>query len=140
VTRQFLVGLGEMKGGGMFRLVQADVAASRKADLGERPPSFFLNRRANDVFPRQRVHLGLQIGAHEIELMAIILFCWMKGCLRWWQREDQPAVAGIDRCQPQHIAKEAAVCLSILAINDDMCARNHDGASVAPSFCFVDMR
>jgi hypothetical protein len=72
--------------------------------------------------------------------MAIVLFCWMKGYLRRRQREDQPAVTGIDGCQPKHIAKEGAVCLSILAINDDMCPRNHDGASVAPSFCFVDMR
>ena len=99
-----------------------------------------MNGRENDVLSRQRVHLGFQVGAHEVELMAIVLFRWMKGCLRWRQREDQPAVAGIDGCQPQHIAKEDTVCLSILAINDDMCARNHDGASLALPFCPVDMR
>jgi hypothetical protein len=124
----------------MFRLIQADVPASREADPGERSPPFFLNGRADDVFPRQRVHLGFQVGAHEIELVAIVLFCWMKGCLRRRQREDQPAVPRIDGCQPQHTAKEDAVGLGILAINDDMRARNHDGDSLAPSFCAVDMR
>ena len=72
--------------------------------------------------------------------MAIVLFRWMKGCLCRRQREDQPAVAGIDGCEPKHVAKEDAVCLGILAINDDMCARNHDGASLALPFCPVDMR
>jgi hypothetical protein len=124
----------------MFRLVQADLAATRKADPGERSPPFFVNGRAKDVLPRQRAHLGFQVGADEIELMAIVLFCWMKGCLRRRQREDQPAVAGIDGCEPQHIAKENAVGLGILAINDDMRARNHDGDSLAPSFCVVHMR
>ena len=124
----------------MFRLVQANVAAARKADPGERSPPFFLNGRADHVLSREISHLGFQVGAHEIELMAIVFFCRMKGCLCWWHREDQPTVAGIDGCQPQHIAKEDAVCLGILAINDDMCARDHDGASLAPSFCSVDMR
>ncbi len=124
----------------MFRLVQADAAASRKADAGERSPPFFLNRRANDVLFCELLHLGSQIGTHEIELMAIVLFSRMKGSLRGRQREDQPAVAGIDGGQPQHIAKEDAVRLGVLAINDDMCARDHNGVSVALLFCAVDMR
>ena len=124
----------------MLRLIQADVAASRKADVSERSPSFFLNGRADHVLCREIAHFRFQVGAHEIELVAIVTFCRMKSCLCRWQGEDQPAVAGIDRSQPQHIAKEDAVCLGILAINDDMCARDHDGASLTPSFCTVDMR
>ena len=58
--------------------------------------------------------------------MAIVIFGGMKGRLCRRQREDQPAAAGIDRCEPQHIAKEGAVCFGILAIDDDMCARDHD--------------
>jgi hypothetical protein len=110
----------------MFRLVQADLAATRKADPGERSPPFFVNGRANYVLPRQRAHLGFQVGAHEIKLMAIVLFCWMKGRLCRRQREDQPAVAGIDGCQAQHIAKEDAVRPRILAIDNDVCAGDHD--------------
>ena len=122
----------------MFRLIQADVAASGKGDPGERSPPFFVNGRADHVLSREISHLSLQVGAHEIELMAIIVFCRMKSCLCRWQREDQPAVAGIDGCQPQHVAKEDAVCLGILAINDDMCARDHGAVSLAPLFCAVD--
>ena len=118
----------------MFGLIQANFAASRKPDGCDRSPSFFLNRRANDVFLRQPLHLRVKVFTHEVELMAIILFGRMKGRFGWRQGEYQPAVAGIDRREPKHIAKEGAVCLGILAINDDMCARNHDGASVAPSF------
>ena len=124
----------------MFGLIQANFAASRKPDGCDRSPSFFLNRRANDVFSRQASHLRLKVFTHKVELMAIILFGRMEGCFGWRQGEYQPAMAGIDRHQTQHIAKEGAVCLRILAINDDMCARDHDGASLALPFCFVDMR
>ncbi len=72
--------------------------------------------------------------------MAIVLFGRMKGRFGRRQREDQPAVAGIDGREPKHIAKEDAVCLCILAVDDDMCAGNHDGSSLAPPNCPVDMR
>ena len=108
--------------------------------VGDRSPSFFLNGRANDVFPRQALHLGVEVFAHEVELMAIILFGRMKCRFGWRQGEDQPAVAGIDRRESQHIAKEGAVCRCIFAVDDDMCARNHDESSLArPNYPF-DMR
>jgi hypothetical protein len=124
----------------MFWLVQTDVAASGKADAGERPPPFFLNRRADHFLSREISHLGFQVGAHEIELVAIVVLCRMRGCLCRRQCEDQPAVAGIDGCQPQHVAKEDAVSLGILAINDDMFARDRDGVSLASPFYAVDLR
>jgi hypothetical protein len=42
-------------------------------------------------------------------------------------------VTGIDGRQSKHIAKENAVCVRILAIDDDMCARNHDAGSLTPA-------
>ncbi len=124
----------------MLGLIQANFAASGKPDGGDRSPSFFVNRRANDVFSRHALHLGIKVFTHEVELVAIILFGRMKGRFGWRQGEYQPAVAGIDRREPQHIAKEGAVCRCIFAVDDDMCAGNHDVSSLAPPNCPFDMR
>jgi|HubBroStandDraft_6_1064221.scaffolds.fasta_scaffold139535_3 hypothetical protein len=124
----------------MFGLIQANFAASRKPDGCDRSPSFFLNRRANDVFLRQPLHLRVKVFTHEVELMAIILFGRMKGRFGWRQGEYQPAVAGIERREPQHIAKEGAVRRCIFAVDDDMCTGNHDESSLAPANCPFDMR
>ena len=114
-------------------LVQANFAPAGKADLCYRSPSFFVNGRAYDTFFRQVFHLGLKVVTHEIELVTTVVFGRMKGCFRGRQCEDQPAVTGIDGRQSKHIAKENAVCVRILAKDDDMGTRNHDVGSLTPA-------
>jgi len=58
--------------------------------------------------------------------MAAVVFCRVKGRFGWGQSEDQPSVAGVDRCESEHVAKEGAVGFCILAVDDDVCAGNHD--------------
>ncbi len=62
--------------------------------------------------------------------MTIVFFAGMKGGFCRRESEDQPAVTGIDGSESQHIAKEGAVCLRILAVDDDMRTRNHGGPSM----------
>jgi hypothetical protein len=110
----------------MLGLVQADFAASGKPDLRDRSPPGLLDGRASHAPLRQRHHLGLETFTHQVELVAIRAFGRMKRRFCWRQSEDQPSVTGIDRGEPKHIAKEDAVGLRILAVEDYMCARNHD--------------
>ncbi len=116
----------------MCGLVQANFAATGKSDLCNRSPPFFVDRRANDAFSRQTSHLGRKVFAHEIQFMAIVVFGRMKSRFCRGQSEDQPAVTGIDGRQPKHLAKKDAVRLRILAVDDDMCTRNHGVASLTP--------
>ena len=116
----------------MRRLVQPNFAASRKLDLCNRSPSFFVDSRASDAFSRQDLHLGLKVFTHEIEFVAIVFFGRMEGCFGWRESEDQPAVTSVDGSHSQHIAKEDAVGLGVLAVDDDVCTRNHGGSSLAP--------
>src|ERR1700677_2955603 len=104
----------------MFWLVQANFAASGKLDLCDRSPPGFLDCGISDALSRQDRHLGLQIFTHEVEFMTIVVFGRMKCRFCWRQGEDQPSVTGVDGPEPKHIAKEDAVRLRILAVDDDM--------------------
>jgi hypothetical protein len=111
----------------MLRLVQANFAASRKLDPGDRSPPFLPNGRALDVLSSQSLPFGLEVFTHEVELLAIVLLGGMERHFRGWQGEDQPSMTGIYRRKPKHIAKEDAVRIRIFAVDDDVCARNQDG-------------
>jgi hypothetical protein len=95
----------------MLGLIQANFTASGKPDGCDRSPSFLLNRRANDVFSRQALYIGVKVFTHEVELMAIILFGRMKCRFGWRQGEYQPAVAGIDPSTSRKKARSAAASL-----------------------------
>jgi hypothetical protein len=45
------------------------------------------------------------------------------------QREDQPAVAGVDAGKAQHVAKEGSRLLGILGIDDRVRAGDQSGSS-----------
>src|SRR5260221_10498855 len=44
---------------------------------------------------------------------------------RWGQREDQPAVSGVHGCKTENVAQEGAICRRIVAVYDDVRARDH---------------
>jgi hypothetical protein len=111
----------------MLSLVEANFAASRKLDPGDRSPPFLPNGRALDVLPRQSLPFSFKVFTHEVEFLAVVLFGRMERHFCGRQGEDQPSMTGIDRRKPKHIAKEDAVRIRIFAIDDDMCARNQDG-------------
>ena len=48
--------------------------------------------------------------------------------LGWWQREDQPATAGIDRVPTQNVAKELSCRLHLFRVDEDVDAGEHAGA------------
>jgi hypothetical protein len=108
------------------RMKSANFAASGKLDLCDRAPPGFLDCRKGDAPCRQEHHLDFEIFTHEVEFRATVVLGRMKRGFCRRQSEDQPSVTGVDGREPKHIAKEDAVRLRILAVDDDMSARNHD--------------
>jgi hypothetical protein len=109
----------------MLRLIETDLSADGKPDLRKRTPTFFVNGRAEDTLFRERLHLQLQVVAQEIEFVWTILFGRMESSLAWWKCKDQPAVSGIDGLEAEYVAKERAIGLGVLAIDDYVGARDH---------------
>src|SRR6267142_2899639 len=109
----------------MLRLIQVDVASTRKAHLRNGTPSLVLNFRALDILLRQGSHFGFQIVAHQIEFMDTILLARVERRFRWRQCEDQPAMARIHGSKAEDVAEKCAVSLSVFAVDNDVSAGNH---------------
>ena len=68
-----------------------------------------------------RVH----VVTHEIELVVTGALGRMGSELRGRQREDQPAVTGIDRREPEHVLEELSHRLRVLAVDDCVNSGDH---------------
>ena len=64
--------------------------------------------------------------SHQVERLRTVLLGGMHRHFRRRQREDQPAVAGIDVREFENVAQEGAIGIGILAVNDDVCTVDHD--------------
>ncbi|MBI4909463.1 MAG: hypothetical protein HY820_37945 [Acidobacteria bacterium] len=113
----------------MTRLIDAQFAASRKRDLREAPPSLLLHRRASGVVLFHCIDKGIDIVAHQVELVNAVLLPGVHRHLGGRQSEDQPALAGVDVREAQNVFQEGAVGFRILRIDDGMGASDH-GAMV----------
>src|SRR5262249_20573414 len=69
---------------------------------------------------------GLDVVAHQVELMDIVLVGGMHGHLGWRQAEDQPATADIDVRQLEHVTQECAIRVRLGAVDDRMGTDNHE--------------
>src|SRR5262245_44197194 len=109
----------------MLRLIEAHLPSAGKPDVGDRSPPCFLHLRTADALPVERHYLGLQIVAHEVELMSTILFGGMNGHLRWRQREDQPSVASVHGRKSEDLPEKRAISRRIHTVYDYMGAKDH---------------
>jgi hypothetical protein len=109
----------------MFRLVETDLASTRKQHLGDGTPSLFLNFRALNVPLREGGHLSFQIVTHEIQFVGAVPFGWVDCGFCRGQGEYQPAMTRVDRLEPENVVKECAVRIRVLAVNNHVSARNH---------------
>src|ERR1700722_7565007 len=109
----------------MFRLIQADVAAARQAHPGNRTPALLVDLRALHVFFGQRRNFSLQVVAEEIQLVGAVLIGGMERGFSGRQSKNEPAAAGVDGREPQHVAKKRAIGFRILTVENDVSARNN---------------
>jgi hypothetical protein len=110
-------------------LIEADFAAAGKADLRDGPPALVVYFGAVDALYFERGNLGLEVIAQEVKLVAAVFFGGMHGCFGWRQGEDKPSVTGVDVGKAEYVAEEVAICFRILAVDDDVCAKDHASSS-----------
>jgi hypothetical protein len=110
----------EREGGWVLGLVKADFAAAWQSHLGQRTPTLFLPLRTCNALLPQCCNFSGNIVTHQVEFVMIVFFSGMNGRFGSRQREDQPAVAGIDIWKIQNVAKESPVRFGVLAVNDDV--------------------
>jgi len=67
----------------------------------------------------------VNVVAHEVELVHVVRGGGVHSDLGGRQREDEPAVPGVCERVPENIAEERAVCLRVLAVDDDVRAVDH---------------
>src|SRR6202044_1812681 len=75
------------------------------------------------------VHVGderVNVVAHQIKLVDVILLGGVHRHFCGWQREDQPAVTGVGVAVLQNVAEEGAVGVGVLAVEDDVSSMDHD--------------
>src|SRR5713101_2924427 len=113
----------------MLRLVNADLASTRQPHLRNGTPRCFLNFGALNALLREGSHFGLQIIAHETELVDTIFIRWVECGFCGRQREDQPAMAPVHGSESEHVAKKCAVRLGVLTEDNYVSPRNHGSPS-----------
>src|SRR5439155_26766090 len=99
--------------------------------LGEQPPTLVVHRAALDTALLHLRHERLDVIAHQIELVHIILFPRMHRDLGRRKAEDQPSSPHVDARQLQDIEQKLAVGIGILAVDDRVSADDHDLTSQA---------
>src|SRR5450755_2445685 len=109
----------------MLWLVEPDLSAPRQSDRSQTTPAFFFYRAALHLLTLQRLHRSLQVVAHEVQLVQVVLLGGMKRSLSRWQRKNQPAMPRLHCRKLKNVAKESAVAVRILAINDDVSSVDH---------------
>src|SRR5579863_4882155 len=100
----------------MLRLIKPDLASAGQSYPCDGAPSFVFHFRTRDALLPECGHLGLQIVAHEIELVPAILLGWMNCHFRGRQGEDEPSMPCVHRRKSEDIAQKIAIGLRIPAV------------------------
>jgi hypothetical protein len=100
------------------RLIDAELSAARKRHLREQTPALVLDWAASDVLRLHILDECLDVVAHQIELVHVVLVGRMHGHFRWRQSENQPSLAHVDVRECEHVAQERAVGTGIRAVDD----------------------
>ncbi len=71
--------------------------------------------------------------AHQEELVTVVMLGVVKGGFGRREGKDEPAVAGIDRGELEHVAEEGSVGFRVLGVEDDVGSIDHAGGSSSHS-------
>jgi hypothetical protein len=72
----------------MLRLINAELTAARKGEVGQRTPSRLFDFRAVDSLGIERNHQSLEIVTHQVQLVLIVFVAWVASDFRGGQRKD----------------------------------------------------
>ncbi len=107
-------------------LVDGQFPAIRQADRSEQPPALIgYTARHLHSFVLQSGERGVNVVAHQVELMPAVAVGWMNSKLGRGQGEDEPASARVGRRQAQHVREERTHLFGIGGEHDRMNAGNN---------------
>lgn len=114
---------------GVSWLVHAQGAAAGQLEAGDQAEALVADRRALEAQLLELGHHGLHVVHHQVELVRLGVAGQdrVHAHFRGRQREDQPAVAGVNEGPVQHVAKEGADLLGVVGVNQRVYAGDHGG-------------
>src|SRR5207237_6941931 len=105
----------------VFRLVQAESAASGQGQVCQQAPAHVSDRITLDVVSFQGLNCGCYVVTHEVDLMFAFVRRWVKCDFSGRQGEDEPSVARIHRGKAQHVSEKSSISLRIRTIDNHVC-------------------
>jgi hypothetical protein len=108
------------------RLVDGQLRAVWQADRRKKPPALIgdIPRHLGSL-GRELGESGLDVVAHEIELVTALAVSWMDSELGWGKSENGPASAGVYRGHAEDVCEERTDLLSFRGEHDGMYSSNH---------------
>ena len=82
-----------------------------------KPQPRFCTGTAGDIVLAHRSDERLDVIAHEIELVHVVLAGWMDSYFRRRQTKDEPSVPDVDIRQLENVAQKGTVCIRTLAVD-----------------------
>jgi hypothetical protein len=112
-------------------LVQADLATSWKADLGDGSPASLLDLGTMNASLAKCPHLSWEVIAHHVQLRPGALG-WVHREFGWGQTEDQPSATRVHMIEAEHVGQEGAIGVSVAAEDDEVSTEDHWARLPAP--------
>ena len=107
-------------------LIDGQLSAIGEADRGKQPPALVRDvARHFDPFVAQFRERGVDVVAHEVELMPAVSVGRVHGQFGGRQREDEPAAARVGRRQAKHVREERSHLLGLWREHDRMNTVDH---------------
>src|SRR5690242_10016391 len=112
----------------MTRLINPQFLTTRERNLGHAAPRLLLNVANRQPFLSQLDDGGLDVVAHQVQLVVLVALRRVNGKLGRGRGKDQPAMPGVDRRKVENIAKEPTSVVILLRVNECVYADDsHDG-------------
>ena len=108
----------------MSGLVQADLATSRKTDLGHGSPASLLDLGTLNASLAKCSHLTGKVVAHHVQLRPGTLGRVYRE-FRWRQTEDQSSATRIHVIESEHVGQEGAIGVRVAAEDDEVSTEDH---------------
>src|SRR5689334_24942175 len=108
----------------MARFVQPELIATRQSDLSDPAPRLLVDRRGGDALAAKLFTRGVDVVAHQIELVELLVLGRVHGELGGRGGEDQPAAADVHRRKAQYVAEKSPRLIRLLRIDQGVQAEN----------------
>src|SRR5262249_36882379 len=104
-------------------------STARQRERREQSPARVVHRVTGDTLLLHLRDEPFDIVAHQIEPVNVVTVRGMYGDFRRWQAKDQPAVAHVNMRPSEEVPQEGSVGLRTRAIDNRMCANDHESSS-----------